>query len=327
MGKEQEQEEIDLFRALEKIGIFIGGLFKKFVAALGYTLKQSYRHKILFLLTLAVSIAVTIYLTSGDKRVYKANLSLCINGGTAFMFEKYIEDMNDFLKDNDHEGLGKVLGLDSAIASKMKFLETRFFIDKNNDSIIDLIDYDEKYEDGDTINVRMQDRIVILAGMRDREKFADLQNAIVNYFNSHEYLVPMAKYRSKITLDKVKMLEHDFDAIDSLQKKDFFESASQTFVLDRDKKMNLQIGKRELYYDDKMKLFQEKENLNEAVASGDNVVAVMSPFMPTKKPINTFACTFLKVFAVAFVLFVILTLLADYRKKICGYLSGGKSDI
>lgn len=326
MGKEQEQEEIDLFRALEKIVNFIGDLLKKIAAMFGCTLKQSYRHKVWFLLVLVASAAAAIYFTSGDKRVYKANMSLSINGGTAFMFEKHIDDMNDFLKDNDHEGLGKILGLDSATASKMKFIETRFFIDKNNDSIIDLIDYDEKYEDGDTVNVRMQDKIVILAGMRDKEMFASLQNAIVNYFNTHDYFVPMAEYRSKITLDKIKMLEHDFAAIDSLQKKDFFENSSQTFTIDRDKKMNLRIGKRELYYDDKMRLFQEKESLNEALASGDNVVSVMSSFMPTKKPINAFTCTFLKIFAVAFVLFVALTLLVDNRRKICNYLDNDKNN-
>ena len=318
MEENKEQQELNLLTVFQKVFSIFFQVIKVVVKFVGYLLQLGYRYKYIFLVFIALAIAYSVYTTQSDRKVYKADFILDVNDGDSFLYSEMIKSLNQYLKDDDPKALVSVLQIPVEKTSKLSFLKSYFMIDMNKDSIPDVIDYDNKYLPSDTVNVRIQDKIVVSMGMRDIAMYQDVENAIVDYFKRNPYLISLHEARIKSLQEKEKLYDKNIVELDSLQRIEYFQKTNIP-ELKMDPKLVFKTDKQ-MFYHDKLNLLKQKEEIVKELTSKQDIVSVVSRFEPTKKPVNSFAKEFTINIIFALVGCLILSLYWENRKRIITYL-------
>jgi hypothetical protein len=320
MEEKSEKQELDLLILFQKIFNFFFLIIKKIVEFFGYLLRLIYRYKYIFLLFIIVAIAISIYKTTGDRKMYKAEIILKVNDGDSFLFSEMINNLNQYIKDNDFTGLARILNTSVENTKKISFLKPYFMIDLNNDSTVDLIDYDNKYELSDTVNIRVSDRIVVSSGIKDINIFPELKKILLDYFNSSKYLVLLNDNRLSQLKEKELFYDRNIRELDSLQRIEYFEKKSNRPEVKMDQTGLLMYSEKQMFYKDKMKILQEKEKVSKELTENSEIVKVIIESQPSSKSINSLSKTFLQYISIFTVLFFIVIILFQNRKCIINYL-------
>ena len=172
-----EQQEMNIFVVMSKIGAGIVSIFKWLLSLLGALLRLAYQYKYLFLLCTIGMIAYTIYECREENKLYKADLYLRLNDGDVMLYRDMVRNLNDYPRYEDFEGLANVLDLSMEVATKISSFQTHAVVDINRDSILDFIDYKDNVDLGDTVAFSVPNMLVITAKVRGVEYFPEVQEA------------------------------------------------------------------------------------------------------------------------------------------------------
>jgi hypothetical protein len=321
MEEKNEKQELDLIILLQKIVDFIILIIKKIVGSFGYLLQLTYKYRYVFLLFIVAAIAFAIYKTTGDRKIYKSEFIFELNDGDSFLYSEIVNNLNQYLDDRDYTGLAQILNTPVDNTKKISFLKPYFMIDLNNDSIIDLIDYESEYNPSDTLNTRASNRIVISAGVKNTAFSPELKDLLMNYFNRNKYLVSINESRLNQLREKEIFYEQNIREIDSLQRIEYFEKKNSPEVrMEQSQNGVLMNTNKQMFYKDKIKILKEKEIISKELASNADIIKVIMESQPTSKSIYSFSKTALKYVGIAVGLFFILILLFDFRGNIMAYL-------
>lgn len=307
---------IDMLGKIKESTIYC---IKKFGDFIAYILRLTYAYKLLFFLTILLAVGITIYNNTGNRKIYKGELALKINAGTAFTLTDMVNELNNFVKIKDYEGLAEALRITTEDAKSVAFIKSFYYIAINNDSTRTVIDYRGHYDVGDTTNTRVKNQIIISLGLNDRSLFPKMQTSITNYFESNEYLKEVHAMRLSNLLQREEIINKDIEKLDSLQNKQFFHSPKTEVYLTNI--TELRSGKQDLFYKDKQILLEMKRDLEYELAGNEGITTTVNPFHPTTVSYETPIKLFVIIFGVLYFAFIIIASIIKYRKRIIEFLN------
>lgn len=322
-----EPQEMNIFQVMARVGRSIGKLFCSILSLIGKFAQLAYKYKALFLVIVALIVGLSVYQRRDRAKMYRAKMHILINDGDVFTFKTLLDQLSEYPKRDDTEGLARVLNVPDSIASKIYGFEGFHVIDINHDSIMDFVDYDNEIDLGDTSYVIVPNQMVIRAKLNDLSYCGEIQEALFNYFSQNNYLNSLSISRLNTLRDKEWMFHNALLNLDSLQKVEFFQGPtySMEFASQKDRNKPFMSTKRQMYYEDMQNLFDINQSIAVDMMTNLEVLTVVSDLQPERKLDNPTWKIVLSTTILGFILFLIIALLVDNRKAISSYLKNTKA--
>lgn len=321
-----EQQEMNIFVVMSKIADGVVTFFKWILSILGSLLRLAYQYKYLFLICTIGMIAYTIYECREENKLYKADLCLRLNDGDVMTYRDMVQNLSNFPRYDDFEGLANALDLSMEVATKISSFHAHSVIDLNRDSILDFIDYDDNVDLGDTVAYPVPNMLVITAKVRGIEYFPEVQQALLSYFSKNNYLVSLNIARLAALEEKEWMFHNALMNLDSLQKVEYFHKEATSgqylqFSSVSEKKAPFITTKKQMFFNDMKALFKITDEISVDMAANLDIVTVISSFQPIKAECNTIWKNLLRSSIYAYSIFLLLALLWKYKESIKEYIT------
>lgn len=317
----EENKEMDIFTVLYKFGKGLCSFLKRIGQCLGKMLQLTYRYKVLFACFTIAAVAYGFYETTGDRRIYRGDMTISINDGDAFQYAELANSLDQYVKDLDHDGLAQALHIPNEIAEEVRFIKPYFQIDMNNDSTCDFVDFENTFAPSDTCNIRLRTGLVISVGMNSTDHYEEMETAIMDFFFDNQYFQDLNMARIAYLSDFKASLENDFRQIDSLQKIEYFQKHENGVNLTKELKINTD---KQMFYYNKVDILNKKREIAMELAADQDIAVVTSKFQPTKKPVNRKSVAIGKNVTYAYLLFLMLAFALKNKKEIMDYLKEKK---
>jgi hypothetical protein len=319
---EYNEQEMNIFQVMNRIGRAIAGFFRWLLSLVGSLVKLMYKYKWFLLVLVVLSIGTICYLRRDDDKIYRAQMHLKINDGELFVYKNLIKQLNEYALSSDVEGLADVMGTTVEVTSKICGFEVFHVIDINNDSIMDLVDYDFDVPMGDTTNVIVPDQMALRVKLKSLDLCEEIQKSLLNYFSNNDYLSSLNISRLASLEDREWMFHNALVNLDSLQKVDYFKNGGQIleFASKEQEDKPFVTTKRQMYYNDMEKLFEINEQIAVDLSTNLEVVTVVSNLQREEKLENATWGIVLFVSSIALLIFIIGSLVWENREKIDSYL-------
>lgn len=312
----EENKEMNIFTMFKKIGLYGYALLKWMASYIGKMLQLTYRYKVLLAIFFIVAVAYALYQTTGDRKVYRGDMTIAINDGDSFQYAEMINALDQYVKDLDPEGLAKALSISDEIAKEVRFVKPYFQIDMNKDSLSDMVDYNGKYQASDTSNIRLRNGLVISLGMQTTDHYEEMELAIMEYLADNEYLQDLNRARIVSLSEMEKSLRNDLAQIDSLQRIEYFKKSSNGINL-KDLQINTD---KQMFYFNKVDILKRINTIVTQLDAKQEIASVTSKFQPTKKAVNKKSTAIIQNVAIAYLLFLLIALFLKHKKAIMDYL-------
>lgn len=327
MENNEQQEEMNIFQVMNRVGRAIGGFFKSIFSYIGEFCRLMYKYKIVFLVLFVFAVgSLAVYLRRESKAAY-AQMHVVINDGNMFVYENLINQLNGYLVTRQVDGLANALGITSELASKLQSFRYKHVIDENKDSIADWVDYTDAVGCGDSIV--MKNQFILQVRMTSLDDCAEVQKSLVSYFSKNDYLASLNIARLASLEEREWMFHNALLNVDSLQKVDFFSKDphyKMEFASKNEEDKPLLTTKREMYYDHLKNLFDINEKIAVDLSANLEVVTIVSDLQPcrvygladysyvmfVKSPMG-------KMF-IGIVVIILALVLFDRRKRVLKYL-------
>lgn len=326
MDKNTETQEMNIFQVMGRIGRSIKNFCMSILSLLGLVARMAYKYKYLFLVFLALIVGLCVYQRRDSAKIYNAKMHLLINDGNLFLYESLLQQLSEYPLREDPEGLAEAMNTSPEIASKLYGFETFHAIDFNNDSIMDIIDYENEVPYGDTAQVIVPNQIIVRAKMSDLSYCEDVQKALLAYFSANDYLSSLNISRLSSLEEREWMFHNALLNLDSLQKVEYFKMAAPSYAMEfaseKQKNKPFVTAKRQMYYEDMKKLFDINEEIAVDMSTNLEVVTVVSPLQPESRLKNPTWKIVLFTTLLGMFLFTLIAYAWDNREKINNYLKG-----
>ena len=297
MEKNNEQQELDLFSLLREIFNFLYGVLKKIARFCGYLLRLSFKYYYLLFIFILATVSYSYYSTHGDRRMYKGEITLAINDGDADLYKGMISSLNRYLSERDPAGLDSALQIPQAERGKIRFFGSHFTEDPQDTTA---------------------SRAIIAIGMSNPKAFPAIKNALLDFFERNDYLKSLNSARITSLKEQERVFEKDIAEIDSLQKIEYFKKRNEVEV--RQEQNLIFKTEKQMFYQHKSKLLEQKEAVSKELNAKSGVVSVMSEFPPSSQPYLTWRDRIKKDVMKGFLCFLLFSILLDKRKPIINYL-------
>lgn len=319
---ENNEQEMNIFQVMNRIGRAIADFFRWILSLLGSLVKLMYKYKWFLLVLVALSVGTICYLRRDDDKIYRAQMHLKINDGELFVYKNLVNQLNEYACASDVEGLADAMGTTVEVTSKICGFEVFHVIDINNDSIMDLVDYDFDVPMGDTTNVIVPDQMALRVKLKSLDLCEEIQKSLLGYFSNNDYLSSLNISRLASLEDREWMFHNALVNLDSLQKVDYFKNGGQIleFASKEQENKPFVTTKRQMYYNDMEKLFEINEKIAVDLSTNLEVVTVVSNLQREAKLENATWKIMLFVSSIALLIFIIGALVWENREKIDSYL-------
>ena len=297
MGKNNEQQELDLFLLLQKIVDFSYNILKKMAGFCGYLLRIVFKYYYLFLIFILAAVAYSYYKTQGPFKTYEAKFTLSINDGSPDLYLEMTSSLNRYLLDEDPHGLDRILQIPKEEGGNVCGIGNLVIVEPRDSSSL---------------------RIILAVIIKDPNTFPTVKKALIDYFNNNDYLKSLNSVRIASLKEREKLLEKDIAEIDSLQRIEYFQKTNEVDVK-LDPKLVLKTNKT-MFYSDKLILLKQKEAVTKELTAKSEIVNLINEFPPSKKPFVTIRNVIVKNITISFLLSLLLSLFWDNRKLIIDYL-------
>jgi len=298
MEKNNGQKELDLFSLFREIFNSLYRLLKKIARFCGYLLRLSFRYYYLLLPFIFASIVYSYYTSRNNYWTYKGEMTLILNVGDVGLYEGIISSLNRYISDGDPAKLDDALQMPPEERGKICYFNVSFT--------------EEDPQDSTAI------RALVSISMIDPNAFPVIKNALIDYFERNEYLKSLNSARIASLKDQERVFEKDIAEIDSLQKIEYFQRLNEVEIkLERNLTYKTE---KQIFFKDKVKIFDRKEEVSKKLNARPGVVSVMSEFPPSSVPSLPFRKKVKQDVAMGFLFFSLIAILLDKRKQIMDYL-------
>jgi hypothetical protein len=285
-NREINDNEIDLLDLFRRIGRTLG----KWIHAIGTGLLVSIvfllRNSVTLIFSIIVGVGLSYIAKWSSKPFYESEITLRSNAVPNSEMIDFINKLEILRNEKNYEGMAVSLNTTSENARKVKKINACWVIDLNRDSIPDFVDYRNKHNIYDTLNIRMKDRFVINAGISDPDVLPILKAGIMSYVKSDPEIRQKNEFRLKQTDELLARLNYDIIQLDSLQKVKYFEETRNKLPEKGGQIVFLQELKTQLVYGDIYNLFQRKQILDQEKDLYPDILTVISDFYQPMKRRN-----------------------------------------
>ena len=312
--KNVRDDEIDLLDLFRRIGRRIGRL--------GESLGKGFLISIVFLirnwlplgLSVALGIGASYISKNATESYYTSDLVLKTNTIPASDLISYFNRLHVYCIEQNKNALGKAISVTAQQVNNIIDISAFWIIDQGNDNIADLVDYEDKHDIYDTVNVRMQDRVNIRVRIKEPLELTNVKDGLINFVKSDS----LFQLRNRIILrqnrELIARLSYDIIQLDSLQKVKYFEETRSRQPQNGGQMIFLQEQRTQLVYEDIYSLYERKQNLELQYDLYEEIVTVLSDFsLPANRDNGVFY--YGKIIIPLFFFITLMILILIYNRK------------
>lgn len=311
-----KEDEIDLLDLFRRLGKTISRSFKAIGRAFLISIVFLIRNWLPLGIAIFVGIGLSYILKKTSKPLYSSEISIRSNIAANSDVISSINKLHTFCNESNKVALASALFVNSAKVEDISDIQAYWVIDKGKDGIPDYVDYSDRYNVYDTINVRMKDRFVVRVRTILPQDLSGIRDGIFKYVNN----IPLFQEQNKIRLSQIReminRLGYDIAQLDSLQHIKYFEEAKNLQKPNGGQLVFLQEQKTQLVYPDIYTLFQRKQFMISDSTLHHEVITLLSDFTPPLKPENGLIYYGRKLIPLFFGLTLIILIILYNRKKL-----------
>lgn len=315
-NKNVRDDEIDLFDLFSRIG----KRFNRWMNALG----RAFLTSLIFLLrrwlpvslSLVAGVGLSFLLKTSSTSFYTSDLILRNNTIPNGDMIAYLNRLHAYCEEKNFNALAEAVALTPEQVNNIIDISAFWIIDKGRDDISDYVDYKNKHNIYDTINVRMQDRLDIRVRINSPQEFPNIRRGLISYINSDSLFQQRNRFRIRQNHELLFRLNYDIVQLDSLQKVKYFEDTRIKQPLTGGQMVFLQEQKTQLVYTDIYSLYSRKQALEAERDLYNGIVTVLSEFSLPSKQENGAIYYGKFVIPILFGITVIILILIANRKKL-----------
>lgn len=317
--KENDNKEINLLQLFSLFFDWAIKVVNSIINIFGKLFQLCFRHLVLTLVIIALSLSVAIYLTRPDAKVYKAEALAMIYGSEAQTVREVSTLIENTSNLSESTSYASILSLPDSVAKNIVGFHSYTVIGYLKDHVEVKVDYSDNYPQKDTMYVKMTDRVQMQLLTKNVRQIPLVQKAILNYFNNNIVLKNQYEARKNQYIQRVKICNTEIQRIDSLAKISYFKDNNQQMRFDKEK---LIVGeqKKQLFYGELLNLNQEKFGSEYYLSNFTQPVLFPSNFVVNPAPVNgTVKYSVVAIF-IGFIISLIISSFIENRKKITSYL-------
>lgn len=221
----KETRETNLFDLLLIFFRWIAQCFSRLFSAMGWCLQISFKYLPLTLILCIAGLGAGIYFSQPERRIYKVEGMAVLNGPTANVVKEISKPLEWAFPHQVPGGQNFVqkCSISEDVAKSIKRMETFYVIDNLNDSTPDHVDFKNKHDLTDTLNVRMRNYLYFRFRTKRIDKVEEIEQGLMHYFNTHPTMVAWNELHRQNLHDVVNMYTQQILYLDSLSKRAYLE--------------------------------------------------------------------------------------------------------
>ncbi|MCE5344855.1 MAG: hypothetical protein LLG13_01035 [Bacteroidales bacterium] len=315
-NKNVRNDEIDLLDLFRRMGSTISrwskALGRTFLSVTVFLLKRWLPLGLSVILGVGASYLLKVTTPSS----YTSDLVLRNNTVSNADMISYINRLHTFCKENNKVALGNAISVTPGQVNNIIDINAYWVIDKGSDGIPDIIDYNNKHDIYDTVDVRMQDRLDIRVRIKSPQELTNVQNGIISFINADSLFQQRNRVRTRQNHELLARLDYDILQLDSLQKVKYFEETRNMRPQNGGQMIFLQEQKTQLVYSDIYALYSRKQALESERDLYKGIVTILSDFsIPAIRDNGGFYYT-KRIVPLFFGLTLLILILLANRKKL-----------
>ena len=267
-------------------------------------------------LSIAIGIGASYFFKMTSESFYTSDLLLHTKVVSASDLISYINRLHSYCLENNKSSLGDALSLTPEKVNNIIDISAFWVIDKGNDKIPDLIDYDNKHDVYDTVNVRMQDRIDVRVSIKAPQELTNVRDGIIKFIKADSLFQQRNRLKQRQDKELLTRLNYDIIQLDSLQKVKYFEETRNMQPKNGGQMIFLQEQKTQLVYSDIYELYNRKQIIETDRDLYKDIVTVLSDFSFPVNRINGTIYYGKFIIPLFFLLTLLILILLSNRKKI-----------
>jgi hypothetical protein len=279
-------DEIDLLELFRRMGRTISKWFNAIGRAFLVSVIFLIKNMVILLVSLLIGIGISYIIKWTTKPFYVSEITFRSNVVPNAEMLSYINKLRYLLKQKNYSQVSAALSIKPENNQGIIDLEGFWVIDKNNDSIPDFIDYRNKHDVYDTLNVRMKDRFVIRVKVRDPGSLSSIRDGIESYANSNKIFQKKNELRLKQYDELLSRIDYDILQLDSLQKVKYFEETRNRIPEKGGQMIFLQEQNTQLVYDNIYSLYNKKQSIETEKSLYPEILSLVSDFSQPLKRFN-----------------------------------------
>jgi hypothetical protein len=313
---DSRNDEIDLLELFRRIGRTLSKWFRALGTGFLVVVVFFIRNIIPLIFSIIIGVGISYLIKWTTKPVYLSEITLRSNTIPNADMISYFNRLSIFIRQKNFSELSASLSITPEKAAGIKKIEGFWVVDKNRDLIPDYVDYKNKYNVYDTINLRMQDRFVVDVMLSDPKLFKEISEGLIKYTRKNSFFQERNDLRLRNTDELLIRLNYDIEQLDSLQKVKYFEETRNRIPERGGQMVFLQEQKTQLVYEDIYKLYQRKQSLDEQKEVYPDIVTLLADFYQPVRRYNGGTYYGIVVIPAIFGLTLIYLIIKRNRKKI-----------
>jgi len=314
--KNVRDDEIDLLDLFKRMGRSLGRMFRALGRGVLISIVFLFRNWLPLLISVIVGVGVSYLLKISSPSFYTSDMVLRNNAVSTADMMSYINRLHTFCNENNKEALSNALALNSATIDNIIDINSHWIIDRNRDGIPDYVDYRDKHNVYDTVNIMMLDRLNLSVRIKSPQELGTLKNGILAYINSDSLFQQRNRLRIRQNNELLTRLEYDILQLDSLQKVKYFEETRNRQPQSGGQMIFLQEQKTQLVYMDIYALFSRKQTLETERDLYREIVTVLSDYSVPAERENGLMYYSVRYVPLFFLLTLLILITINNRKKI-----------
>lgn len=267
-------------------------------------------------LSLALGVGLSYLIKFSTERQYSSDITFRSNAVPNSEMISYINKLHTFCRERNLPELADALSVDSSKVRYIIDIQAFWVIDLGNDDIPDYVDFRNRHDVQDTVNVRMQDRFVVRVKTSVPQELTSIRDGIISFVGKNNFFVQQNEIRLSQNGTIMTRLDYEINQLDSLQKVKYFEEARRLMPKDGGQMIFLQEQRTQLLHDDIINLFTRRQYIERQLTLYADPLTLLSDFTPPAKPDNGALFYGKVLIPVIFFLTVILLLLIDNRQRL-----------
>jgi len=311
--KDDEIDLLDLFRQMGKtLKRWANALGKGFLTTTVFMLKKW----LPLGLSIVLGVGASFLLKMTSDSFYTSDLVLRNNAVSNSDMISYLNRLYTFSKEKNIAALTDALSLTPHQINNILDIGAYWIIDKGKDGSPDLVDYENKHDIYDTVNVRMHNRLDVRVRIKSPQELDSVRDGIIKFIERDSLFQQKNRVRVRQNLELLTRLDYDILQLDSLQKVKYFEETRNMQPKTGGQMIFLQEQKTQLVYTDIYALYSRKQFRESERDLYKGVVTVLSDFPSPAKRDNGGLYYGKTVIPLFFILTLLILILLANRKKL-----------
>lgn len=285
--KSDRNDEIDLLDLFRRIGKGFANMFEWIGRAIIISIVFMLKRWIWLTISVLLGVGVSYLLKYTQKSFYSSEMIISSNVVSPGDIISYVNKLHTFSIEKNTAAIVDALGMNNENVKKIKDIEAFWVIDRGRDNVADYIDYNEKHDVYDTINVRMTDRLAIRILSTSPAELSGIRDGIIDFIGKNQLFIEQNKVRLAQIDEMLSRLNYDINQLDSLQKVKYFEETRNRAPEKGGQMIFLQEQTTQLIYNDIYSLYSRKQSYDKQKEIFSGIVTLLSDFTIPLKPKNT----------------------------------------